>query len=95
MLELVNDKWRWERDVAINYTIAETSLILGSVSRGWVEGLAASVLYGPNSTMGWPVDHEALVRYVKNRERRHARLAARKVLMAALEEHLTPHLQEE
>lgn len=95
MLELTDNKWHWERDVAINYTIAETSLILGAGSRAWVEGLAASVLYGIHSTAAKPVDHEALVQYVKNRERRHTRLRARKALMAALEEHLTPHLQEE
>jgi len=90
MMELRGDKWRQECPVTTNYTVAEAATILGGVSHAWVGGLSApgELLYGPDSTLARPIDHQALVQYITARERRYARRRARKELMSVLQEHL-------
>lgn len=84
-VELTKDGWVLRTPVAPNYTVQEAGLIL-CMSTTWVR--VCEALYGPASTDAHPVDHDALVRFVRTRAQKHRRAAARGQLRRILVQHL-------
>ena len=71
------------------YTIDEAGRILGTRAR-WIETkLDKGMFKGPASTDSHPVDHEKLVVYVRERDRKRQRDLIRKQLITLFERRMT------